>query len=125
MDVAPSTTWLFVSTSPDEVTTIPVPAVAPFWDVVKDAPVCAEDVSVWVLPEEAKNTPNAAASATATTAATKARIRGRPRPRLPCGPRGPYGPSGGGPKAGGSASSDPRRTDGSWIVVMIFLGWLP
>src|SRR6516165_4233315 len=31
IDVAPSITWLLVSTSPDEVTTMPVPAASAFW----------------------------------------------------------------------------------------------
>src|SRR2546429_7812345 len=31
MLVEPATTWLFVSTSPDEESTIPVPAARPFW----------------------------------------------------------------------------------------------
>src|ERR1700689_1953081 len=96
IDVAPSITWLLVSTSPDEVTTMPVPAASALWyprvetistrpgstrDAICDvlSAVLAEVMAAIEVPSMAYTAPAPNARPTAATPAVIARRR-----RLPC-----------------------------------------
>src|SRR3984885_10009115 len=98
IDVAPSITWLLVSTSPDEVTTMPVPAASALWypgletmstrpgstrDAICDvlSAVLAEVMAAIEVPSMAYTAPAPTARPTAATLAVIARRRRR---RLPC-----------------------------------------
>ncbi len=69
---APRMTWLFVSTSPEEVSTMPVPAAAPCWYARF---VFTITTPVWTAAREVRA--SAACAPTASAAAAKRRTRAR------------------------------------------------
>src|SRR5215470_10924810 len=107
MDVAPLMTWLLVSTSPDDVSTIPVPAAVPFWlpsvettsttagsvlDTICDV-VSAPAVDPPAVAAHAEPAPAATATAAVKASGAMRRRRGGRggSPGYAAAP-GPYGP---------------------------------
>src|ERR1700733_12307494 len=97
IDVAPSITWLLVSTSPDEVTTMPVPAASALWyprfetistrpgstrDAICDvlSAVLAEVMAAIEVPSMAYTAPPPNARPTAATLAVPRRFPARAAP---------------------------------------------
>jgi hypothetical protein len=100
IEVAPSITWLLVSTSPVEVSTIPVPAALPPWypsvDTTSTTPgftfaaICDVVSAVAPIASAAPSPANISAATPADAPASKAwRRHGRPPRPLPCSCSGP------------------------------------
>src|SRR5262249_53474948 len=81
MDVAPRITWLFVSTSPFEVRTIPLPAAVPcpYASFVVTSTTPASSAAVEREARAASATPATASTTPSTTSARATRLRKRGR----------------------------------------------